>query len=373
MSKKSVQEIFDIRLSGVEVTEKHRNAIMQEIREDSMKPVITKRRSMTFILAAILLVATVATAATLLVQNVFERTLGNTPENAASLIQQNLAKETIGNAEITIKEAAYDGMTLYIMYGIRDTTATEPLGKMNEEEDAARLTDEDMKRIEALNVGWWWDNLWIDGKAVSMPSMSTMDDRPGTENGEALYYYMFRLDQESLFLSGEDVEIAMPIGEAQPYETLVRNAETDRMEKPEKGLVTFRLDCSTREQVRITEPNILMEGKYWNAKVSQVVYSPIQLYITLDYEISPEAWEAYIAETNEEVPEDFISELMNLRLVDKDGKPVFEGVRGFYGNGSVSDTQAFFTFPYAETYPDTMYLAPERNGKADMTWAIQVK
>ena len=373
MSKKTVQDVFDMRLSGVEVSEKSRNAIMQEIRRDSMKPVITKRRTLTIILAAVLLVATLATAATLLARNVFEGTLGDTPENAAALIQQSLAREIIGNAEVAVREAAYDGMTLYIMYSIRDMTATEPFGKMNGETGSPHLTEADVKHIETLNVGWWWDNLWIDEKAVSIPSMSTMDDRFGSENGEALYYYMFRLDQENLFLDGKDVEIAMPIGEGQPYETLLRDPETGKVEKPEKGLVTFRLDCSSREQVSIAEPNLLMEGNYWSAKASQVVYSPIQLYITLDYEEGPGAWEAYIAEGGGDMPEDFISELMNLRLVDKDGRPVFEGMRGFYGCGSVDETQAYYTFPYAESYPEAMYLAPRRDGEVDMTWAVQIR
>ena len=358
----------------------------EAMKEDSiMKPIITKRRTMTFVLAAILLVATVATAATLLSRNVFDVTLGNTPQNAEVLTQRDLAKETAGDAEITVKEAAYDGMSLYIMYSIRDLTATEPFGAVDSTTGERVLRQEDYDRIAEMNVGWWLDNLWIDGAKVSMPNMSHSEELPGAENGEVLYYAMYRLDQENLFLTGKDVEITMPIGEGQNFETLVRNVEGGGYEKPEKGLVSFRMDCSSREQVTTTEPNVLMEGPKWSAKASKVVYSPLQLYVTVEWEIKPEVLEAYIAENGDGYYENDVkywdydalevcgSEIMNMKLVDKDGKLIFETMEGFYGCGGAGNIQAWYTFPYAEEYPDTMYLAPEIDGELDMSQAIQVK
>ena len=353
--------------------------------EPAAKPMITKRRTMVFVLAAILLAATVAAAATLLARNVFDVTMGDIPQNAAVLTQHNLARETVGHVEISVKEAAYDGISLYILYGIRDLTATEPLGAIDNEIGTRSLRQEDYDRIAELNVGWWLDNLWIDGVKVSMPNMSHMEGLPGEENGEALYYAMFRLDQENLFLSGKDVEIAMPIGEYQDYETLVWDEGTGKLAKPEKGLITFRMDCSGREQVTTTEPNILMEGPNWSAKASRVVYSPLQLYITLKWDVRPEVLEAYISENGDGYYENGIkywdydglevcgSEIMNLSLVDGEGKPVFENMEGFYGCGGAGNTEAWYTFPYAGKYPEHMFLAPLADGEADMTQAIQLK
>lgn len=350
-----------------------------------MKPIVNKRRTLTLILAAILLLAAVATAATLLSRNVFDVTMGDTPQNAPALTQYDLAKETVGNAEITIKEAAYDGMALYVVYGIRDVTATEPMGAAEEGSGERRLTQEDFERIEKLDVGWWWDNLWIDGKMVNMPNMSGGDNLPGVEPGEALYYMQYRLDQENVFLDGKNVEIAMPIGQRQEYDSLVIDPNTGAIVKPEKGMVTFHLDCSSRERVTTETPGILMEGPKWSAKVSQVVYSPIQMYVTVDWEIKPGVLEKYIAENGDGYYQDGVrlwsydglevcgGEIMSLRLVDESGNPVFETMEGFYGCGGASATQVWYTFPYTEEYPEKMYLAPEIDGEIDLTQKIQVK
>ncbi len=346
------------------------------------KRVMNKRRALTLVLAVLLLVAAVATAATLLARDLFDVTMGDTPTNAASLTQYNLAKETVGSAEITVREAAYDGMTLYIVYSIRDLTATEPLGAADESGER-RLREEDYARIEGLGVGWWWDNLWIDGKSVNMPNMSGGEDLPGEENGEALYYMQYRLDQENVFLDGKSVEIALPIGERQAFESLIRTDEG--IAKPEKGMVTFRLDCSSRGQVATEEPNLTTEAAKWRAKVSKVVYTPLQMYVTLDWAVKPEVMAAYIAENGDGYYENGVKlwaydgaevcggEIMSMKLVDEGGKPVFETMRGYYGCKGMGAEQAWYTFPYAERYPEKMYLAPEVGGEVDMAQAVRVK
>ena len=343
-----------------------------------------KRRALVFALVALLLVAAVAAAATLLARNVFDVTMGDTPVNAASLIHYNLASEKVGDAQIPVREAAYDGMALYSVYSIRDMNATEQLGA--EDEFGRRyLRQEDYDRIHGLGVGWWVDHIWIDGNEVDMPNMSGGDTLPGEEPGEALYYMQYRLDQVDLYLNGKNVEIALPIGERQPLESLAVTREPYSVAKPDKGMVTFRLDCSSREQVVVTTPNIPTEGPRWSAKVSQAVYSPIQMYVTLDWQVNPQALEAYLAENGDGYYDNGVKywdyggldvaggEIMNLRLVDGDGKPVFETVDGFYGCGGAGDTQAWYTFPYAKEYPDSMYLAPEVDGTIDMTLGIRVK
>ncbi len=348
-----------------------------------MKPVLTKRRTLTFVLAAILLIAAVATAATLLSRNVFEVTMGVTPENAGSLTQHDLAKETIGHAEITIKEAAYDGMSLYIVYSIRDTTATERLGQPDET-GMWLLREEDYQYIHDLGVGWWSDNLWIDGKSVDMPSMSGGMDLPGEQPGEMLSYMQYRLDQVDLYLTGTNVEVSMPIGPRQPREELVFTDEG--MEKPKAGLVSFHMDCSSRDQVTVENPNIVAKTPQFSAQVSEVVYSPIQMYVTVNWAVDPDVMAAYIAENGDGYYDengvkywDYGGQevcgptIMSMTLVDETGKPVFENMQGFYGCGGAGDTIAWYTFPYAEKYPDKMFLAPDMGGQVDMSLAIQLR
>jgi len=349
-----------------------------------------RRLSFGTVALIILLVAAIAVAATLLTHNVFDITMGATPKNAAGITKYDLAKQSFEHCDIEVKEAAYDGMSLYIVYSVRDRGATELLGEVDEA-GIRRPSSEGMAAMEAVmaedNIGWWWDNLWIDGDSVNMPAMSGGDTIAGEEPGELLFYMMYRLDQEKLYLSGTDVEIAMPIGEKQPSESLVQNAETGKIEKPGAGLVTFHLDCSIRADVTTTTPNAEVDLPDMTAKVSEVVYSPIQMYVTVDAQAKQSAMDAYIAENGEgcvdeqgrtqwkydglDIIEPWVS---NLRLVDGQGKPVFDSMDGFYGYQGASANQAWYTFPYMENYPDEMWLAPmDENGVADMAQALQVK
>jgi hypothetical protein len=351
------------------------------------KPMLNKRRALAFVLAAILMIATVAVAATLLTHNVFYVTLGDSPANAASITQYDLAKETFGNVEVAIKEAAYDGMSLYVVYSIRDLTATEMLGKAQKEGELRYISEVEYEQMVNLGVGWWTDNLWINGKSISdMPVMSGGETIGGEQPGEALYYLQFRLDQIDLYLEGKDVEISMPIGERQPLGSLKITRDPYSAQLPEKGIVSFKLDCTKHKGITVTEPNIVTEGPNWSAKVIKAVYSPIQMYVTLEWAVKPELLEAYIAENGDGIYNEngvklfdyggmdiFGDEIRDMQLVDENGKPVFETMEGFYGCGGYGSENAWFTFPYKENYPEKMYLAPVFHGEADMNLAVQVK
>ena len=63
--------------------------------------------------------------------------------------------------------------------------------------------------------------------------------------------------------------------------------------------------------------------------------------------------------------------------MDGDGKEVFPGMQeeyGFvYGCNGHGDNWAEYLFPYRESYPAEMWLAPMENGTADMTKAVRVR
>lgn len=351
----------------------------------SMNKIITKRRMMVPIIICALLIASVALAAVLLNNNVFYNTIGTTPENAESITHYDLADEVIGNAEVKVTEAAYDGMSLFISYSIRDLTATEPMGIYDEDCDMRLLTEEDCEQIDALDAGWWVDNIWVDGKAVNMPSMSGGIDVGTDTPGEVLYSIQYRLDQEDVYLNG-DVQISLPIGERQSLDSLTTDPETGDTALPDKGIITFTLDCSTRDLITELTPNIETVGERWSAKVSDVVFTPILTYITVDWSVDPDVMQAYIdANGDGFYGEDGTlywaydgvdavgSEIQSLQLVDENGTPVFTSWDGAYGNQGVGPEQAWFTFPYSESLPDTLYLAPDFSGEIDMSYAIRVR
>jgi len=351
----------------------------------SMKNIMSKRRILVYVIIAALLIASVAVAAALLNNNVFINTMGTTPENAESITHYNLADEIIGDAEVKVTEAAYDGLSLFISYSIRDLNATEPMGDYDEQCDMRLLTDEDYQAIYALGVGWWVDHIWIDGKSVDMPGMSGGNDVGTDTPGEILYSMQYRLDQEDVYLDG-DVQISLPIGECQSLDSLVIDRENDQVALPDKGMVTFTLDCSTRDRITELTPNAETVGERWSAKVSDVVFTPIQTYVTLDWSVDAGVMQAYIDENGEGYadedgniywPFDGVDavgiEVQSLQPVDQNGTPVFESWDGFYGNQGIGASQAWFTFPYAETLPDPLYLAPTIDGEIDMSYAILVR
>jgi len=335
---------------------------------------------------AVLLIGTVALASTLLKQNVFEAILWGSPENAGSVIQYDLAKESFNECDVEVKQAAYDGVSLYIVYSIRERNATELLGEYDEETGQYYYGEHTFPAMERDQVGWWTDQFWIDGRDVNMPSMSTGTIVGSETPGELLFYDMYRLDQEDLYLDGKNVEIALPIGKQQPYGTLVSDTNGNTV-KPAKGLITFHLDCSVRGSISITHPNLTADLGTHTAAVSEVTYSPIQLYATMRLQVKQSALDAYIAANGAgwygddgtlwpysgmDVFGDWIA---GLQLVDGNGVPVFDAatIAGVYGLGGYDNEHAWFTFPYLETYPDEMYLAPMNDDTADMTQAVRLK
>ena len=358
--------------------------VHQEVQPEPPKR-YARRLSFGTVALIVLLLATIAVAATLLSHNVFDLTLGATPQSATSMIQRDLAKQSFGECDVEVKEAAYDGMSLYIVYSIRDRNATQPLGDAGD--DGVRYVSSDrMEAMERDDIGWWTDHLWIDGKCVDMPNMSSGVTIGSETPGELLYYVLYRLDQSNVVLDGKSVEIALPIGKRQTE--LVKSAFNGSFEKPKDGLVTFRMDCSVRDGVTTAQPNITLELPAFSAKVSEVVYTPIQLYVTVQTHEEQAAMDAYIAEHGEgyydaegklisaytelDLTADWAA---NLLLVDKNGKPVLDAMEGMYGYQGMDGEHVWYTFPSMEKYPEEMYLAPlSQDGETcAMTEAVRVK
>lgn len=350
------------------------------------KHIAPKRRILIALVAALALIGSVALAAALH-YNVFEALMGGTPTGAEDFVQHDLASATIGNVEVRVREAAYDGVTLYLLTSARDLTATECYGDVIADDGIRYLGgDDDIPAVGHM----WTDNFWINGQEVGMPAMSSSLEAGSDTPGEVLYYNHYRLDQwgdGGFFLDGE-VRISLPILERQDAREWV-DQETKTMREPDRGVLQFTLDCSARSQTQTTHPNMhapVADGM--DAWISRAICSPLFTYLTLEYDVSQTALDAYIAEngpgyTDDEgnllyphTASDVAGQIMwKMKLVDANGNLLSDTSSGIfvYGCHSVGDTEATFVFPPLPPEAKEVYLAPLRGGVPDLSHAVRVR
>ena len=332
------------------------------------------RRALVIALIAALLLGTAALAATQ--WNIFRTLrviLGIQPPTADSVMQSVLCHETVNGVDITVREAGYDGRTLLLQYSFRLPDMAEPLG--------------DLEPVTQRGVGWWVDAFWINGQAMDMAADSGSDYTAGDVPGEIIRTDYWRLDNLGVTLSGE-VEIALPIGEMQPaeYRRAIYDAETDQYTLPDRGIVTFRIDTGdTLSRVVTLYPDAEAVLPDVTARVTEAAFTPLMTYITLELAVNPASLDAYQAEHGMGYyagdgtliwayggADVFAEWAESLQLVDGAGKMLFPG---YYGGNSLGNTWAEFIYPYldASALPEEMWLAPVRDGEADMTLAVRVK
>lgn len=351
----------------------------QKEANDMLNPKTVKHISRSTIILcfiAALLVTSVAAAVTLNT-DLFMIFLGKdkASEAAPTLIQYDLAHKTVGQYEIDVREAAYDGMSLFVCYSLTDTTATEPL-------DTSILEDP-FCQLEGWDVGWWHDGIWINGVDCDIMGGSTALSSRSDKNGEWLCYMLFRLDQSSLQLSGSTT-ISLPIAKAVPFDALQFIDVDGEMQLlcPEEGTVTFTLDCSRTDGIKHLTPNIDVSFPNGNtARVTRADFTPLKLYVKLSYEIpelpeEPTDWSDEAAvNAYFEASSSALRWVNRMALVDEQGQPVFtaDQLSEYDGCESWGDHTASFVFPYSDQYPKHMYLAVMENGKADMQRAVQIR
>ncbi len=315
---------------------------------------------------------------------------GASPKMADEVMQSDLAQVTVNGVTITVEEAGYDGKTLFLRYTYLIADVDTPLGVYRYGETGEGVTEEDMQLLTDRNVGWWIDHLWIDGRCVDMPNNSGAVTSGSATPGELVQTEYWRLDNEDTRLSGK-VEISLPIGERQSLEnySLLKHPEmydeNGLLKLPEKGVVTFTLDTSdTLAKVRTENPGVPVVTPYGTAEVSEACYTPLMTYITLKLAADPDVVAAYQAENGvgfygedgtllwEYGGADVFSDwIYSLNLVDGDGNILFPDACGQNGYG---DEWAEFDYPYIETLPDALYLAPVTDdGTVDMTYAVKVR
>ncbi len=310
---------------------------------------------------------------------------GADPKNADALMQHDLHKEIVNGVEIDIHEAGYDGRTMFIQYRYRILDADKPLGT---HEDGG-ITREGAQMLQETHVGWWIDHMWVDGKCLDMAANSGTITTGSDVPGEMIRSDYWRLDNLDVELKGK-VDVSLPIGERQPLEDYSYRNHPEKynadgqMLLPDKGIVTFTLDAGDMlDQCITAHPNVDTVHPNVTVRVSEVTFTPLMTYITLDMKGNEEALNAFIEENGEgyydekghlTAPYDgtdvYGEWVHSLRLMDGDGKELFPG---YDGNNGLGSEWAEFLYPYIETIPDELYLVPVEDGKADMTYAVKVR
>ena len=320
-----------------------------------------------------------------------------TTKYADPLMQASLFQETIHNVEITIREAGYDGRTLLMQYSYRMLDVDEPLGitakatwgdhlpdGVTEETIVEGLPDDALELLHAHQVGWNFDQLWINGRGLDIPDNSGGVYQGSHIPGEIIVTEYWRLDNEEVEISGP-TEITLPIGSLLTPEE--RKALFDREKGmynlPEHGVLTFCYDAKDiLSQVRTMTPDTAAVLPFVTARVREVAFSPLMTYITLDLQVNPDAMDAFIQENGESYRDEqgnllwtcsgmdvFGDWISKLELVDGQGLPLFPGHSGQNG---YSSSWAEFLYPYIEYIPDELYLAPVMDGHSDMTQAVPI-
>ena len=102
-------------------------------------------------------------------------------KNADQVLQRDLFTGTVNGMAFTVTEAGYDGRSLFLRYSWRIPEAKNAFGVKAEEiygeflpegmkpgSYTEGLTEEGSRFSEAAQVGWWYDQFWIDGKGVNL-------------------------------------------------------------------------------------------------------------------------------------------------------------------------------------------------------------
>lgn len=338
------------------------------------------RRQVVAVVVAALLILSVAMAAAL-GRNVIDFfTMGNVTDSQR-MIQKNLAHASFDHCDITIREAAYDGMSLYILYAVQDRDATQPLGMLDPRTGERYMQEPYTPGMQADNVSWWIDGLWINGSEIDVPNMSVWNEFGTDTPGEMLCYQLWRLDQLGIYLDGQ-VEITLPLGKRQSRQDLARD-ERGWTRPPEEGVITFTLDASIRDDVFVERPGIRSEIEGVTLWVSEVVYTPVQVYLTVDYTVPQALMDAYVEAQGGQPEEKWLQYtpmylvpwISNLSLVDGEGNSMY--TLSYIGQcySGTSDSQAWFTFPAISEFPSELYLAlyDDHTGSFDLSRSIRVR
>ena len=335
------------------------------------------RRGLAVILSTVILLGTAALAGSSwgLLDKLAAQLGTQVSPQVQELMQRDLFKTVVNNVEITVREAGYDGRTLMVRYGYRI---------LDDENiyDNRRVAEAEGE-LYAHGINRHIYQLWIDGQGVQAPDGWGVTE--GSEiPGEIIYSDYFRLDHAGVCLN-KSTQITLPLAEQLTDAELhaLWSASDKLWSKPDHGTITFTYDArDIQSRIKTLKPDQRLALSQGTARTEEICFTPLMTYITLELQADEDALAVWAAEHDQNGRMIFDDWLDSLALVDKDGDPVFPVGTGLYAYvnetdhaGQFEDVQQWveFTYPYMENIPDVLYLAPVKEGTADLSAGIMVK
>ena len=279
---------------------------------------------------------------------------------AYELVRHDVASYDFEHVTVTIKEAVYDGEMLRTVISIRDRAATAPI-KANDE--YGYMDDYVFEAADKDNIRWQiMDWLYIDGESVCPEGEAGVVC--GEENGEVLQYIQTYIDRSTL---GDTFTVGFPLVKPDTADGRMPVDENGRKIDPTPKELTFTLSASNLTGVTYLDlPESKDYGDY-TATITKAIISPIRVYLNVDFQMKDGA-PADIADTIEQ-------RWFSAQVVDKDGKELLVSADTGFGGpyGDRTGCVLYGKFLTAESYPDTIYLAPVDENGVIMDMAIELK
>lgn len=290
----------------------------------------------------------------------------------SGLLREGGVSEQVGDVTVSIDQTAYDGVTAYVRYSLRDVTATEPLAEPDAESGLYLITDEAFEHFAQKNTGWFTDGIWINGEEYAMPVASEYTFG-SEENGEMVTYLSIRLDEAGIAPSGE-MTLGLPIGNP-----LAEN----------KGVITAKLDGSVASRLREATFDARVELGAISVTQVKTTVTPLKLYVSATIEPDAEALKAQREKEQAEMDKQQMPIEVDDRWagaslcsdwawavlpVDADGRVIEGMLEGVIGMFSAGADKAQFEYLMCEDMPEEIYLAQcDESGKAiDMEKAVRI-
>ena len=346
-----------------------------------------KKRTAAFILIAAMLIMGSVAVASAFIPHMLYRFFGRDMrmrDDLPSIVLTDVVENTVGNCRVRLDEVLYDGVALYFNYTIRNMDVDEMIGVEypGERNSMRQITDEIEQEIYTWDAYLWRDNIWINGEEVSI-TQATFDMEGGDEPGEYMTYHIYWLDTFGVELHGRN-RITLPIGRdlRKDYENeWIPPDENGHIPEPEGDTaLTFWLDADIPDMAITKNSPATVWDDGTRVQVVKAVYSPLRLYLTLDFEPSEAALEAYLEEhpfvrdwERESLRQSFgMDRCWDLCLVDADGTILY---RAYYRDcrSETNNGLVYLSFPYQE-YGKPLYLArADEEGHVDMSTKIVIK
>lgn len=329
------------------------------------------KRKICALLTSLLLLATCMAQADVLTEWGIPQALST----ASGLVRIAEVSATVGDVIVSIDEVAYDGVTAYVCYMLKDTKATEPFGTLDGDHYLLDGTETDV--FAAKKVGWWQDRIQVNGQEYSMPlagGQSFGSDEPGVVR----HYLSIRLDQAGIAY-GEAETLGLPI--------------TDK-DCTDGGYLTVQLSAVAKDKLTIERQDVSAALGDTAATAVETVFTPIKMYVTV--KLAPVAAavteqqgveQAEIDQQASKTPEltglkvdqQWAAVSINSKwassavVADADGKVVKAMMQGFSGPAAIGADMAMFEFTAMDKYPGELYLAAVGDdGNPDMSKAVRI-